>query len=184
MAQSEADAADVKIIHPQVSQFETESFVVQVTTERFTANTMPSTHWIRLGDLVAGTFDVREHTPVTAMGLNRLAHYKMESEAAWHKLGDHLCLKAAGTRFWGDAQECWRSRCSRPLPEGDAVPVRVKVQPSTKVLPHGAYFETNEHYRGTGDEPLRGLLQKLRERWAESQESADRIANHIIHWAR
>lgn len=43
-----------------------------------------------LHDLAAGVFELLPHTPVTAFGVNRCAHFAMESEDAWHSLGFSL----------------------------------------------------------------------------------------------
>ena len=63
------------------------------------------------------------------------------------------------------------------------VAVRVKVQPSVKVKPHGAYFETNEHYPAPDNDGLRALIAILQERWEASQLYAHKIADHILRWA-
>src|SRR5688500_4623204 len=76
----EADAAQVKVVHSEVSHFETESSVIQVTKDRFAAATKASVHWVPLADLVVGTFSILEHTPVTAMGINRQMHFEVSSE--------------------------------------------------------------------------------------------------------
>jgi hypothetical protein len=41
LPQEEGNKADVKIIAPQVCQFETERFVIQVTANRFSATSKP-----------------------------------------------------------------------------------------------------------------------------------------------
>lgn len=75
LPQGEVDAAKVKIIHPEFCQFETERFEVQITHERFSAASKPNSTPLPLRDLVLGTFFILEHTPVTAMGLNRQMHF-------------------------------------------------------------------------------------------------------------
>ncbi len=130
----------VNVVHAQVAQFETESFAVQVTTERFLATSKPNTPGVLLRDLVVGAFSVLEHTPVTAMGINRTMHFRMPSEAAWHQLGDRLAPKDAwrdilGNEVGGNQPgmltfEVLASRNDKP-----EIPLRVKVQPSAKVKP-------------------------------------------------
>src|SRR5712692_636067 len=87
---AEAEAADVKLISPPVSHFETERFVLQITAERFIAFSKPNTNAVPLRDLVQGAFFILEHTPVTAMGLNFQMHFAMESVENWHQIGDRL----------------------------------------------------------------------------------------------
>src|SRR4051812_15052330 len=67
-AEVEGPNTKVQIVHPQIAQFETESFIVEVTTERFLATVKPNTPGVLLRDFVIGTFYLLEHTPVRAMG--------------------------------------------------------------------------------------------------------------------
>jgi hypothetical protein len=90
---AEADAAKVKILVPQVCEFETERFHIQVTEDRFMALSKPAANPAPLLDLVAGTFFVLEHTPVTALGLNRMMHFSLDSEEHWHQVGNKLAPK-------------------------------------------------------------------------------------------
>jgi len=102
LPESEAEEADIKVIHPEVCQFETERFVIQVTSERFIAASKASTNPEPLRDLVLGAFFILEHTPVTAMGLNRQMHFQMNSESEWNKIGDRLAPKEGWTGVLGD----------------------------------------------------------------------------------
>src|SRR5436190_5727882 len=61
---NERGGPKIEIIHSQIAAFQTESFVVNVTTDRFSVTTKPTKPGIALRDLVTGTFSVLEHTPV------------------------------------------------------------------------------------------------------------------------
>jgi hypothetical protein len=188
---AEAEASDVKIIHPEICHFETEAFVVHVTKQRFMASTKPNTHWVLLRDLVLGTFYILEHTPVTALGMNRQMHFRVADEAAWHRLGDRLAPKEAWNEVLGGRPGLLtveiladrRNVDEHEAAPAEAVKIRVKVQPSVRVTPYGAFFETNEHYPAPEADGLRSLLATLQERWEGSQEYANYIADHILDWA-
>ncbi len=183
LPQAEADTADIKVIVPQVSHFETERFIIQVTDNRFVAASKPSTNPAPLRDLVLGAFFILEHTPVTALGLNYQMHFAMGSEERWHQIGDRLAPKEP----WNQVLEgrpgllTMTIRTEKDKPKG--AQFNVKVEPSTQV-PHGVYFETNEHYPAPEAEPLKGLMGILGERWEEAQVYASRVVNHILTWAR
>ena len=70
--EADADNTKVKVIHKEVTQFETENFTMQITADRFTASAKPSTPGVLLRDLVIGTFYILEHTPVHALGIQSL----------------------------------------------------------------------------------------------------------------
>jgi hypothetical protein len=182
ISNAEAEAADVKIILPQISHFETDRFGIQVTTDRFSAYTPPSASAAPLRDLVQGTFYVLEHTPVTAMGLNRQMHFPMGSVAQWHSLGDKLAPKDG----WSGVLPGRTGLLSMWVQsENDTLPgalFRAKVEPSTTIQ-NGVFFEINEHYPAPPTDSLKTLIKILNERWEESQAYAEQIANHILSWA-
>jgi hypothetical protein len=183
LPQGEADAADIKVIVPQVCQFETERFVVQVTEGRFVAGSKPNANPAPLKDLVQGTFSILEHTPVTGMGLNCQMHIKIGSEESWHKIGDRLAPKQG----WKEILEGRPGLLSMTIvthkdkPKGSQF--NVKVESSVKVQ-FGIYFETNEHYAAPEDDGLKNLMAILGERWEEAQIYASRVVDHILAWAR
>lgn len=185
------EAAKIKVIVPEVSHFETEQVVIQVTQERFIASSSPTANPVPLRDLVQGTFFILEHTPITAMGLNRHMHFPLESEETWHQLGDKLAPKDP----WNDILEgstglqCLFVTTARGYNVGGwrekqypGSRYTVRVEPSTQIK-FGVYFETNEHYPAPKNEPPGAVMKILDERWEESQNHALRIANHILDWA-
>jgi hypothetical protein len=182
LPQGEADAAEIKLIIPQVCHFETERFIVQVTEQQFIAGTKPNANSAPLRDLVQGAFFILEHTPVGAMGINHLMHFATGSEQNWHRIGDRLAPKDG----WNEVLEGRPGLSSMTiLTNKDAPPgaqFRIKVEPSIAV-PLGVYFETNEHYPGPEKDSLKGLMGVLNDRWEESQVYATKVVEHIFTWA-
>jgi hypothetical protein len=191
LANEQAESAQIRVIVPEIAQFETEQFNLQVTLDRFIVTSTPNTDPVLLRDLVQGAFFILEHTPITAMGLNRHMHFPLESEDTWHQVGDKLAPKDP----WSAALETGTGLRSlyittaRGLSTGGwrekdypGACYTVRVEPSTQVK-FGVYFETNEHYPAPKDEPLSTLMKILGERWEESQSYASRIAKHVLDWA-
>lgn len=188
MSKEQVEAAEIRVIVPEVAHFETEQVVIQVTQERFIASSNPNANAVPLRDLVQGTFFILEHTPITAMGLNRHMHFPLESEEMWHQVGDKLAPKDP----WNDILEgsagmqslfITTARGTNPggwhEKEHPGSKYTVRIEPSTRIK-FGVYFETNEHYPAPKDEPLNALMGILSGRWEESQTHALRIANHIL----
>jgi hypothetical protein len=180
---AEADAAEIKVLVPQICHFETERFIVQVTNDRFAASSKANTSSPPLRDLVIGTFFVLEHTPVTAIGLNREMHIPTESEEQWHRLGDRLVPKEGWQgilegRIGMLSLDVTTDKTGQP-----GAKVNVKVQPSVRVK-FGAYFLINEHYPAPEEKPLAGAMSVLRDRWEGAQLYAAQIASHILDWAK
>jgi hypothetical protein len=182
LPQGEVDSAELSVVHPQLSQFETERYAFQITTDRFSAMTKPNTISGPLRDLILGTFYILEHTPVQAMGMNRVLHFAMGSEEAWHRLGDKLVPKEP----WNSILEGRPGMRNldvltiRDKPKGSSLMVRV--QPSL-LIRHGVYFEINDHYAAPERAGLKSMMEILQNQWESSQEKGENIARHIIDWA-
>jgi hypothetical protein len=182
LPQGEVDSAELQVVHPQLSQFETERFSFQITTDRFTGMTKPNTIAGPLQDLILGTFYVLEHTPVQAMGMNRVLHFSMGSEEAWHRLGDKLAPKEP----WNDILEGRPGMRNLDIltqgesPRGSSLMVRV--QPSLLIQP-GVYFEINNHHTASEGGGLKSMMEILRNQWETSQKKGEEIARHILEWA-
>lgn len=183
LPEGEVDSAEIKVITPQISQFETERFVVQVTTDRFAGVAKASTNPAPLKDLVMGTFSVLEHTPVTAMGLNNHMHFSMPTTEDWHSVGDRLAPKDG----WKGVLEGRPGLLSLTV-QGELTAIagakfQIKVEPSTQV-PKGVYFETNEHYPTSETVKLKELLELLGRRWEEAHVYSTRVVDHILNWTK
>lgn len=178
----EAEAAEIKLMIPQVAQIETERFSMQVTDQQFIAASKPNANPLPLRDLVHGTFLILEHTPVTAMGLNFQMHFGIESREEWHRVGDMLVPKEG----WNQVLEGRPGMLSLTIltnkTEPEGAQFRVKVEPSIHVNP-GVYFETNEHYPASGNDALQRLMGILSQRWEEANIYANRVAEHMLTWA-
>ena len=193
LPREEALNAEVKVVHPEVSDFNTDSVHIQVTSDRFMAMTKASSPWLPLTDLVAGTFGVLEHTPVTAMGLNRHMHFAVASEEEWHRIGDTLVPKEGWNAVLGGRPGLGALMILAERQDKAGVPLRVELQPSRR-LPKdvfGVFIQTNEHYTATQDAEqardresgLKELLRVLYDGWESSQNHAEQVAASIIDWA-
>ena len=171
LPQGEVDSADLQVVHPQLSQFETERFSFQITMDRFAALTKPNTTAGPLRDLILGTFFILEHTPVSAIGLNRMLHFAMGSEEAWHRLGDRLAPKEPWNPIL-EGRPGLRNLdiiTQKESPKGASVMVRI--QPSIQVQ-HGVYFNQRtlprarriwgEGYDGNSSRKLGGFAEEWR----------------------
>ena len=183
----EGEKAEIRVITPQIAEFQTERLIIQVTPERFAAVSKPDANPAPLRDLVAGTFFTLEHTPLKALGLNRDMHFAMPSEEAWNQVGDRLVPKDV----W---KEILRGRIgmrslliqaevpgfSDPSQEGTRLTVRV--EPSAKVK-FGVYFQTNEHHEESKNSASDNITERIRTRWEDAYNYAAEIADYILSWA-
>ena len=178
--QSDAESANIEVVHPEYAAFATESFRFSVSTDRFSVESAGSGFREMMRDLVTGTFSLLGHTPLRTLGLNRIFHYRMESEDEWHTVGHKLTPKAV----WRDTlknpgMEDLRIRAVRPDEHQGFI--RVIVQPSMKVKP-GVYVQVNDHYEveaqeAAGAERIMDILKNI---WQVSLARAERVTHTMF----
>ena len=177
---TEVETADVQIISPEISHFRTHQIAIQVTTDKFQASTTDAGHWLLLRDLVWGAFSILEHTPVTALGLNRNMHFRIaDGKDRWHEIGNLLASKQYWKPLLGDHPGLRSLVIEGVRPGAGSKKLVVKVEPSVKVT-HGLYVSTNEQYEAPQDDGLVGLLGVLKSEWEHAQLYAQKIADQVL----
>jgi hypothetical protein len=177
----EAEQATIKIMVPQVVDFQTARFELQVTADKFVLISNPDANPSTLKDVVLGTFFILEHTPLTALGLNRLMHFSTPSEEIWNRIGDRLAPKDG----WRQALKKRPGLLSLTIqadPEANGDRLKVKVEPSTRAT-FGVYFEVNDHRPASKTNGLKSLMEVIRNEWEGSYNNAAEIADSILTWA-
>jgi hypothetical protein len=178
----EAEAADIKIIHQQVTQLEVEWLRMGVTTDRFSVTTNQEPYYEPLRDLVIGIFNLLVQTPLRVVGINRHFHYRLESEDAWHMVGNRLVPK-----------QDWQETLERPgmlslsvegrRPDDLEGYIRVKVEPSSREL-FGVFIEINDHYilPSAPESPTSAqeAITIISEQWSQSMQRGLQIAEKVV----
>lgn len=94
---SEAEGAQIEIIHADLTSFSTDWFVMQVARERFSVTVKSSVYRVHLRDLILNTFRTLSHTPLRQMGINYTARIRFHSALDWHCFGHFLLPKSPWT---------------------------------------------------------------------------------------
>jgi len=182
IGKNEAEKADIKVVHEGVTDFSLEWVSLQVLPDRLTAATSDESSEEAVRDLIQGAFKLLGHTPLHALGINRTAHFTVDSEAEWDNIGHKLVPK----------EELWDKLLSHPgmravLVEGkreDDRPghILVRVEPSRRHR-FGIFVDINDHYViGKGeDDPGDGaavsaLLESV---WRESMDRSKRLMESL-----
>lgn len=178
---TEAEAADIKIINPEILIFELDWLEVQVTRDRCSFITTQDAYYKVVHDLCLSTFKLLRHTPIQKMGINRDLHFKMKSIEEWHAFGHKIAPK-----------ELWNKTLKNPglisltiegIREDELKGyIRVKIEPSRKVHP-GIYIQINDHYEtdgsGIGCETIINIFDSS---WNRSFDKSEIIINDILGW--
>ena len=195
LPESTADNANLQIAHSQVLVFSTEWLNLQVTTDRFAANTQREPH-IRVRDLVVRVFKEHlYHTPLRAIGINREVHFRVAGPVEQDRIGRML----APVEPWGS----WREELEldgdhggmtsltmaqlRPAGRPPGGQVNVTVEPSVRIDGgrSGIRVSVNDHYAvGSADtEGRTQLMGFLEDGFDSSIRRSDGVIDHIMSLA-
>lgn len=176
--------------------FEADWLTVQVTLDKAVLSTVDEGRDVDLRDVALSVFRLLPETPVNAIGINADVHFRVESEAEWHAIGDHFLPKD----FWEPVfvGEEWARR-----DEGTAVGmrslsveahrsdlpalVRIEVAPSVRTQPHlGVYVGVNAHFQLSTEE-VRGTAEAaaaiIEEHWEATRQLEHDLVGRILEMA-
>src|SRR4051812_21547632 len=142
--ESAAAARDGLIVTPQLAAFTADWLSIQVTADQAAFTTVDEGRDLDLRDFARSVLTVLPETPVDAVGINSDAHFRVDSEEAWHTLGDRFAPKD----FWEPLFEgdTWKKRPDDKIVGLRSITVeasrddlsglvRVEVGPSVRVGP-------------------------------------------------
>lgn len=182
MPKDEADGAEIDVIIPDVASFNAGPLNLNVARTRFHVGTTSATSFDVVRDLAYGTFELLNHSPVSAIGLNRQFHFKMPDEEAWHATGFRLIPRENFDAVLDPpGMEHLRMQGSRPDSDRPGL-VRITIQPSARVT-NGVYVEVNDHFDLAGDDDgarMVNMLDLLRDEWEISMERSEKTAKYVV----
>lgn len=186
ISDTEAEGAEIKIIHPKVSSFNANWLDLTVTSDRLAMTTSQEAYFELLRDCAIGIFTILSETPIRALGINQTFHFALPSEDIWNDIGYTLVPK----ENWTDILERpgLRNLVAEGLrPDDYDGYIRVQVQPSNEVT-HGVFIETNDHFQiATTDEIQPGteeLLKILSDEWDNSDSRGKKAAIEVASLAQ
>lgn len=193
LSAEEADAADVRIIHPQIANFRADWLAMRVESERFAADTAEAPY-TRLLDLVVRTFkEFLQHTPLGRLGINRTVHFSVGSQ----ENRDRIARMLAPREPWGewgpfiDRGEGEKhgglltmTMQQRQLDDRDRGHVQAKIEPSVRLPGRtGIFMEINDHYEVEDPGSVAGseeIIEILESRFEESLRRSEWIIDQVM----
>lgn len=178
------DTKDGFVISPELTVVRLSWLEIQVAADRFVATTTDSSQFRTLREFVTGLFELLEHTPVTAMGLNRHLHIELPATTTWQAIEGAFAPRTSLRSVFQGKEETdipflmtlavrgWRAGSS-------AEHLNVKIEPSKRIQ-EGLYLETNEHYTFAKNARASAAMDILREDWDSAQGYALPLAARII----
>jgi hypothetical protein len=179
--ESEADAAVIEVVHPDVAQFHAGWLDVIVTRDKFVASTSDPSHQAPLRDLVVGVFELLEHTPTTRLGLNLGVHADLGDDVHWHALGHAIAPKQP----WAGIVENPGMRALLVLGQsarGGPFRVMVRVEPSQKFA-HSVFVDVNHELAiasSREQDPTIYFVEHIRADWEETMGNALGMVERLV----
>ncbi|MER8013328.1 hypothetical protein ACIQ7S_10330 [Streptomyces griseoluteus] len=140
----EADGASVTVISSDFTRFSTDWFWLEALPDRLQISTELSAYYSTLRDLAVGLVQSTPAVEVTGIGINHVAHFALEDESEWHKIGHALAPKD----FWSSVLENPGTRnisMQGTRPDEYSGSINLTFEPSARV-PHGIFLSSNDHY--------------------------------------
>jgi hypothetical protein len=176
----------------ELAAFTADWLSIQVTPEQAVFSTVEEGRELDLRDVAKSALDLLPETPVNAIGLNADAHFRVESDDAWHAIGDRFLPKD----FWEPVFEGdrWRRRAGglavglrsmmvEAWHDDLSVYVRTEVAPSVRISPNGVYTGINAHFQLTTSEQ-RGngymAARTVEEHWDATRELERSLIERLL----
>lgn len=179
LSAGDAEAADVKVVTNDVSQFQTDQLIVQVTSQQIEINTSQSPYEAAR-DLMLGALSLAGSPPLRALGFNLRRHYQVEDVEAWHRAGHAIVPQ----EFWNDLLEdpgMRRVQMQGKREDGLEGNINVQLEPSVKIT-NGIYVSVNSHFELNSEEPgsLDLAIELLETRFESELAEAMRLTDRLV----
>lgn len=137
-----------------------------------------------------GILQLLPHTPVRAVGLNFMAHYKLVNENEYQRFGDVLAPKEIWRTLYPDQRPGLEYLTIHIAPSASGQPVktndakRISVQPSNK-LKFGVLLSYNDHHdlSAVGEQssrPAERVAALIDNEWESAWQEAVRVFGGIV----
>lgn len=178
------------VVTNQICAMETDWFALQVLENQF-ALTSKDALSPALKDLAVGILSLLPQTPISAIGINFMGHYRITSEDEYHKIGDVFAPKTIWNElFPGENSSAGLDNLTiriEPTPRGKISETgdakRISLQPSTKIK-SGIFLSYNDHRVVHVDEDDLTMAEHaakiVNDNWQSSMEDSIRVFDGLI----
>jgi len=188
-AAREGDHGKSMIVCHQVATFETDWFALQIIENQFSL-TSKGAFSPAFKDLGVGIFQLVPHTPVTAVGLNFMGHFKLASPEEYHRVGDVLAPKNIWDTLYPNQSAGLANLTIRIQPFTRDEPLntkdekRISVQPSSKFRV-GVFLAYNDHHDVSAVEdenvrPAERVATLIDDQWESSWRDAVSVFDRVL----
>ncbi len=176
----EASENGIEVIHSSIVRFKTTWANFDISQTRFEIRTSNEQMFNPAKDLLNGIFNILNETPIKAIGINHILHYRMSNKEVYHNFGvDKGALK--NWSFMNNPKLLQIEIVESERTDGEKGSVRIRLYPSDLVKPNGIAVNINDHYDvADGSNGRQGEAMDLCNKyWNSSFDRAIEIANNI-----
>jgi hypothetical protein len=186
LAEGVVEAAQIGVIHPQITDFSTSELQLQVTQDSFTINSIGKAVPDLALDLAIGTFTLLPQTPLSMVGVNHFVHFEIDQVDAWHEVGHRFVPKKFWQQFFDQpgmqSLTIRNTREGLKRDDGYLGYFDIKVEPSAHAKPFGLFVYVNDHVQiadPTKPTDAEEILKALRDIWPEAVGRAGDIFSAV-----
>lgn len=172
------------LVSPDFTRFAIDWLRVQVTADHFELSTVEDDRVLLLRDVGVNIFKLLSHTPVSAMGVNRTAHFPLRSDG-WDRVHSALAPADAWSKVTDSTALASLTVQSQREDAGDPGYVRVTVEPSQR-FDGGVFIAVNDHHdlaRDTDVKEAAPVLDILDRGWTGAFERHQTYTQFVLQLA-
>jgi hypothetical protein len=173
------------LVTPDFTRFTISWLRVQATTDRFELSTVEPDRIYLLRDVAINIFHLLSHTPISAMGVNRIAHYPL-LPGQWARIRSIFAPSEAWSPVSESATVASLTVQVDRAEVSDPGYTRVAIEPSLRFL-DGLFVAINDHHdftRLSAVPEATNALKVLSENWTTIQECHERYTRFLIDQGR
>ena len=176
--ESDAENADIKVIHPEISHFSLSFVDIQVTKDKFQLHCNNQAEFDLAKDLVISIFRFLKETPIAGIGINRHLHHNFKSQKNYTQFGDWLVPH----KIWSDVLKnpgLLDLRMVEALDTDNGTKSHITVSPSEMIKNFGVRIQHNYHIElSVINNP--SVSQTIMDRWDISNARATEVFNRLL----
>jgi hypothetical protein len=184
IGEKEAEDANIKIIHSDISQINLGWCLIEVTRNRFEIKSEQSASFAPAKDLIINIFRVLRESVIKAIGINHVFEYDLMNKDNFYNLGNMI----APLKLWSNSLEnplVDKLDITEPQRKGEYNGTRrIRVATAaTSTKPYYAEFAINDHY-DLEDNPSADsnviATELLTKQWEYSRSMSQEIVENIL----
>jgi hypothetical protein len=178
--EQEGEEAKVELIHNELVRFELDWVKLEITKQRFEFTTSKEPYFEPCRDLATSIFTILKETPIRALGINHLLHYRFENEDKYYEIGNKIASLDKWSTFLKLPRLLNFEIVEQKRSDNEGGYVRIAIQPSDRIS-NSVMINVNDHFelrKGESDRSGK-MLNLLLDNWGKSFDFAKDTVNNI-----